>query len=73
MFEFPVRPMNSVGIDRDLTDNEAHRRQLIADLKLAALKGIYNLVNELAKGRPIRACIEAKDNGWMLIAHVLVH
>jgi hypothetical protein len=27
----------------------------------------------LAKGRPIRTCIKAKDNGWKLIAHVLVH
>ena len=73
MFQFPVRAMHGVGIDRDLTDNDAHRRQLVADLKLAAFKGIDNLVNELAKGRPIRACIKTKENGWTLIAHVLVH
>jgi hypothetical protein len=27
----------------------------------------------LAKGCPVRTGIEAKDNGWRLFAHVLVH
>jgi len=31
-----------------------------------------NLINELAKGRSIRAGIEVEDNGWV-VAHVLVH
>jgi hypothetical protein len=73
MFELSVCAMDRVGIDRDLTDYFSNRRELIASLQLSALDRIDNLIYELTKGCPIRAGVEAKDDGRVLAWHVLVH
>jgi len=72
VFELAVRAVHRVGIDRDLTHYFAHRWQLVANPELPTFERASNLINELAKGRSIRAGIEVEDNGWV-VAHVLVH
>jgi hypothetical protein len=73
MFELSVCAMDRVRIDRDLADYLTNRGELIALLKLPALDRVNNLIYELAKGCPIRAGVETKDDGRRLIRHVLVH
>lgn len=73
MFELAIRAMDRIGVDRDLTDYLTNGRELIATSELPALEGIDYLIDELAKGCPIRAGVEAKDDRRRLACHVLVH
>jgi hypothetical protein len=73
MFELSVCAMDRVGVNRDLADYIADRRELITCLKLPPLDRIDDLIYKLTKGRPIGAGVEAKHDGKRVIWHVLVH
>jgi hypothetical protein len=65
--------VHSIGVNGHLANDLTHGRKLVARLDLSAFNGVSDLVHQLAKGRSIRSGIEAKDNGWPLVVHVLVH
>jgi hypothetical protein len=60
MLEFPVSPMHGVGIDRDLSDDVTHRRELVAVSQKTSSYGMTNLINELSIGRETTLRVESK-------------
>ncbi len=60
MLEFPVGPVHRVGIDRDLSDDVTHRRELVAVSQKTGPYGVTNLINELSVGRETTLRVKSK-------------
>ena len=73
VFELSVRAVHGVGVDRHLRHDIANRWQLVTTAEPAHLDGLADLVDQLPIGRNTASRVQAKEDAWLLLGHVLVH
>jgi len=73
VLELSIRAVHRIGIDRHLGDDIAHRWQLITTTEPSHLDGLADLVDQLPIGRDTASRVQAKEDAWLLLGHVLVH
>ena len=62
MFQFTVRPDDSIGVHDQIHGDFADGRELIAFVERARFDGVFHLLDELQVERNTRGWIESKNH-----------